>query len=100
MLTVHTLNERHIVARAREPIEVKVKGYGATGYMWKVAVNANKVRVVDHKFQPDLTAFGAGGKESFILEPLTRGETEVKFTLAAPWEDEPAEVHVIHLRCT
>ena len=82
MLTVHTLKERHIVARAREPIEVKVKGYGATGYMWKVAVNANKVRVVDHKFQPDLTAFGAGGKESFILEPLTRGETEVKRSVA------------------
>lgn len=100
MLTVHTLNERHIVAHVREPIEVKVKGYGATGYMWKVAVNASKIRVLDHKFEPDLTAFGAGGKESFILEPLARGETEVKFTLAAPWEDEPAEVHVIHLRCT
>ena len=59
MPTVHTLNERHIVAHTREPIEVKVKGYGTTGYMWKVAVNADKVRVVDHKFEPDLTAFGA-----------------------------------------
>ena len=100
MRTVHTLNEGHIVVSVREPIEVKVKGYSTTGYLWNVAVNANRVRVVDHKFEPDLTAFGAGGKESFILEPLTEGETEVTFTLAAPWEDEPAEVHVIYLRCT
>ena len=64
---VHTLNEGHIVAPVHEPIEVKVKGHGATGYMWKVATNASKVRVVDHKFKPDLTAFGAGGEESFIL---------------------------------
>lgn len=100
MKTVHTLDERRIVSRAREPIEVKVKGHGSTGYMWTVEVNANRVRIVDHKFEPDLTAFGAGGKESFILKPLAKGETKVKFTLAAPWDAEPVEVHVIHLRCT
>ncbi len=100
MRMVHTLNEGYIVAPVREPIEVKVKGYGTTGYLWNIEVNANRVRVVDHKFEADLTAFGAGGKESFILEPLAKGETEVTFTLSAPWEDEPVEVHVIHLRCT
>ena len=97
---IHTLNEGNIVAHTREPIEIKVKGYGATGYMWHVEVDSNQIRVVDHKLEPDLAAFGAGGEESFILEPLAAGELEVKFTLAAPWEAEPVEVHIISLRCT
>ena len=100
MRTVHTLTEGHIVSSPHEPIEVKVKGYGATGYMWNVEANADQVRVVDHKLEPDLSAFGASGEESFILEPLVEGESEVTFTLAAPWENEPAKVHVLHLRCT
>lgn len=99
MTTIHTLNEGHIVSSPHEPIEVKVKGYGTAGYMWNVEADADQVRVVDHKLEPDLSAFGASGEETFVLEPLAEGESEVTFTLAAPWEDEPAEVHVLYLRC-
>ena len=97
---IHTLNEVDIEAHKCEPVEIKVTGSGTTGYLWNIEADQERVKIIDHKLEPSDESFGASGEESFVLEPLAEGETKVRFTLTAPWEAEPAEVHVINLKCT
>ena len=98
--SVHTLDEHNIVAGFRDLLNIQVEGHGATGYLWDIEYDTDRVRVIEHNFIPNQSAFGAGGKESFVLEPVATGDTDIKFVLSAPWEEEPAEVHTIKLTCT
>jgi predicted secreted protein len=94
-----SVHDRAIAAPKGERVEITLEGAGATGYLWSLDVDPAKVRVIEHRRQADATAFGARGRESFIVEPLVPGATPLTLRLAAPWEDAPAESHVVTLTC-
>ena len=85
-----------IPARLGERVVIHVEGAGTTGYEWHLEPDEGAT-VVDHRIEPDGESFGAAGTESFIVELTAPHDTDLLLTLKAPWEEEPAEVHTVHL---
>ena len=59
-----------------------------TGFSWE-AEQTDSVFTITSEFVSDETEElldGAGGTETFVLTPEEKGETEVTFTYARPWE--------------
>ena len=97
--SVHTLDEGRILTELGRPVEIRLSGHGASGYLWMVECDTEKVRVVSHDVTPNVESFGAGGEESFLFDPIATGDTTITFSLSAPWEEDPAEVRTIELTC-
>ncbi|HYP08300.1 MAG TPA: protease inhibitor I42 family protein [Bryobacteraceae bacterium] len=93
----HTLDEGVIRAHVGEPIEITVTGAGTTGYLWQVDTEHDKVRILRHQVNPNHESFGGMGEESFVLEPLRAGDSQVTFRLQRPWDGNTAEEHTLRL---
>ncbi len=52
------------IRTAGEPLEIEVVGSGATGHLWNVITDRDRVEVAEHHIHPDESAFGAPGRES------------------------------------
>lgn len=93
----HRLEDGQISAQENEPVEIRVPGQGATGYLWSIEADSERVQVLDHLLEPNSDTFGGIATESFVLLPMKKGKTRVRFALSAPWEASPADVRVIEL---
>lgn len=83
--------------RAGEPLEIRLPAIGATGNVWTVHTDSNRVQVLGHEKRPSETSFGGGGEEVFRLRPVGEGRSVVRFRLGAPWRKVSAEEHELQL---
>ena len=97
MLT-HEIIEGRVFVQEGEPVELKVRAPGATGYLWSLNCDTQQIEVVDHRRVPNVRTFGGRGEESFIVRLLKGNRAELQFTLKAPWEAEPQECRKVILQ--
>jgi inhibitor of cysteine peptidase len=84
------LNERE------SRVVIELEGNPSTGYSWTYTADPEGiVREVSNEYRRDTAkgAVGTGGQFVFVFEALSRGETELRFIYARPWEKDapPAE---------
>jgi predicted secreted protein len=91
--TVSLLRTPEVVLHPGATVEVEVPSKGATGHVWTVKADPQKVRIVEHRREAATTTFGGGGIETFTLQPLVEGRSTVTFELGAPWRKGTAEEH-------
>lgn len=93
-MKTYSRDERHIEVPVGEAFEIALEAVPTTGYQWQVEVQGEAVRLADRAFGEIPHGFGASTTEQFRFEPLETGQASVRFTLARPWEDAPAETLV------
>ena len=92
-----SLKNYTIRVNPEEIFELEVPGSGTTGYLWNLEVDIEKLEIIDHQIIADNTSFGGSGQEIYRLKTLEPGQIELKMILKAPWEPNPAEVHVLNI---
>lgn len=97
---VYTVRDHEIVASVGEPFTIELESNPTTGYQWDLEFDAELVRVLDRKVEPRATAFGAGGTERFVVEPMRVGETAIRARYRRVWEAAPVETQEfeVHVR--
>jgi predicted secreted protein len=85
-------DEQSVEIRPHEQLIIALDQPGGTGYAWQLGAVGADSRVTDEWVEADTTAdtFGGTAEQVFVVEVLTEGTTELTFTLAAPWADQPA----------
>ena len=73
-------------------------GSAGTGHLWKLTFDERRCRFVDHQIRVESDAFGAPREDTFVVEPLSAGESQLRFDLQAPWESQPAKTVEITMR--
>lgn len=81
-----------------ERLEVVVTSPGTSGHLWQMDVPDGRSRLVSRTVAADASKFGSSGSVSFVVEPPTSGESELRLRLQAPWEPLPARDHVVTVR--
>lgn len=87
-----------IVAGVGEPFVVELEANPTTGYEWQLQVDANKVEIVNRKYQPSGSGIGAGGSEHITLRPISTGDTSIRALYKRKWETDPIEERHFKLR--
>ena len=93
----YSANSNRIEVRQGEAFELEVEAPGATGHLWSVEVDPNQLEVVGRNFEANRGAFGASGREVYVLRPHAQGHIDVNLTMKAPWEEAPVESRHIHI---
>ena len=91
------MGSRTIRSKVGEPVEINLRGAGATGHLWRLEADASEVDLVDRSVVAETMSFGGQGTETFIVRPRKPGHTRVKFVLQRPWEKQPVEIEEIEL---
>ena len=97
MKTYDESQGKDVPARLGERVVIHVEGAGTTGYQWHLEPQ-DGAALVDHRIEADQESFGAAGSEAFVVELTAPHDTDLRLTLKAPWEEQPAEVRTVHLR--
>jgi Chagasin family peptidase inhibitor I42 len=94
-LTVERLPE-HLSVRVGHSFEVALSEPSATGYLYEPDFDRNLVSYcgVNRRIS---SAIGGESIATFQFTARARGNTEICFRLAAPWDSEPAEERRVQL---
>jgi predicted secreted protein len=73
----------------------------ATGFLWRHLTPAPSMLIaMEDTFVSADNGVGTTGKRTFRFECIEKGEAELRFALARPWQvDELIEVRTIRLNC-
>lgn len=88
----------NIEVSVEEEFSIALVSNPSTGYSWMVDFDEDLVEMTSRSFTPQSEQVGAGGVEVFTFNPMTEGETEIKFSYLRPWESvQPLDVQVYSL---
>ena len=69
-----------------EEAEIILAANPTTGYQWIVNFDDSLLELTDQDYQPASDLLGAGGQQTFIFKALEKGEADVSFSYARPWQ--------------
>jgi inhibitor of cysteine peptidase len=90
------LDSTEVQAKAGSSFTITLPANHTTGYSWRLAkpLNPDLLRQVSDIYSEETSgAIGAGGKEVWTFEALTKGTTELYFEYARPFEKDAAPVN-------
>jgi len=77
-------------ASVGDRIEIRVHAPGGTGYEWELNAGDGRCRVVSRDVSFDEATFGGAGIARFVVEATAGGTADLRLSLQAPWEKQPA----------
>lgn len=89
--------------KAGENFLIELKSNPSTGYQWQTEYDETYLLLVEHFYVPDTLpeggegVVGAGGVEKFDFRGLVPGATQITFSYAREWEEEPIETKVYEI---
>ena len=93
MITIDkTQHGKKVVTKKGDVIKVQLAENPTTGYQWEInSIDDKHLKSTEKEYEMSGEAVGAGGMKTFYLEVIKEGISELHFSLAKPWENEPVD---------
>jgi len=89
------INDLNVQTKVDQTFTLNLDSNPTTGYQWQLKYDPVYLEMTERLYQePKTDLVGAGGKDNFTFKALQEGKTEINFSYAKTWEEEPIETKV------